>query len=177
MLGAFVFVIIVAFCLPFVLTEIKRNSKKNSPHRFNYHKNEETARVRFHREQLIKSIEARKQAAVNGVYKQKEQLSTSTDLHKVEINKTLGPPREPLPHSIRKQIYLRANQQCENPFCRSNGRLDIHHIDMNHNNNRLYNLIALCQTCHADAHSGKYPPTQVHNWMNMDYQRMLHRQN
>jgi 5-methylcytosine-specific restriction endonuclease McrA len=88
----------------------------------------------------------------------------------------LGPPREELPHSIRKQIYRRANEQCENPFCHSGGRLDIHHIDMNHNNNRLYNLIALCPNCHADAHSGKYPPTQVHNWMSMDYQRLLHRQ-
>jgi hypothetical protein len=103
--------------------------------------------------------------------------NVNSNYNKIKVPTKLGPPREPLPHSIRKQIYMRANQQCENPFCHSGGRLDIHHIDMNHNNNRLYNLIALCPTCHADAHSGKYPPVQVHNWMNMDYQRMLHWQN
>jgi len=93
-----------------------------------------------------------------------------------KATRSLGPPRLPLSRYLRKQIYYRANQQCENPFCRSKGRLHIHHIDMNKDNNRLYNLIALCPNCHAGAHSGKYPPTQVHNWMNMDYQRLLARQ-
>jgi hypothetical protein len=99
-----------------------------------------------------------------------------SNYNKIEVPAKLGPPREELPHFIRKQIYKRANGQCENPFCHSGGRLEIHHIDMNHNNNKLYNLIALCPNCHADAHSGKYPPVQIHNWMNMDYQRLIQRQ-
>jgi hypothetical protein len=89
---------------------------------------------------------------------------------------TLGPPREPLPVYLRRQVYNRALRQCENPFCQSKGRLEVHHIDMNHQNNRLFNLVALCPICHEGAHSGKYPPTQVHNWMNMDYKRLLQRQ-
>lgn len=88
----------------------------------------------------------------------------------------LGPPRKTLPNYLRKLIYNRANRQCENPFCRSKDGLEIHHIDMNHNNNKLYNLIALCPNCHTGAHSGKYSPIQVHNWMSMDYNRLLQRQ-
>jgi hypothetical protein len=84
----------------------------------------------------------------------------------------LGPQREPLLKYTREQVYKRANQQCENPFCHAGGRLHIHHIDMNHENNKLYNLIALCPYCHEDAHSGKFPPTQVHNWMSMDYHQL-----
>jgi hypothetical protein len=82
-----------------------------------------------------------------------------------------GPGREPLSPWIRGFVYRRANQRCENPFCKIDGVLEIHHINMNRNENRLYNLIALCPNCHKNAHSGKYPPTQVHNWMSMDYQR------
>jgi hypothetical protein len=89
---------------------------------------------------------------------------------------SLGPPREPLSSFLRRQVYYRANRQCENPFCHDKGQLEIHHIDMNHNNNKLYNLIALCPSCHTGAHSGKFPPTQVHNWMNMDYQQLIQRQ-
>jgi hypothetical protein len=83
-----------------------------------------------------------------------------------------GPGREPLSPWIRNGVYHRANRRCENPFCQKYGNLVIHHINMNRNENRMYNLIALCPSCHDNAHSGKYPPTQLHNWMNMDYHRL-----
>jgi len=85
-------------------------------------------------------------------------------------------PRQPLPGYLRNQIYYRSYRRCENPFCNSKNNLEIHHIDMNRDNNKLSNLIALCSKCHTDAHLGKYPPIQLHNWMSMDYNLLLKRQ-
>jgi hypothetical protein len=83
-----------------------------------------------------------------------------------------GPGREPLPLWRRNKVYDRANQKCENPFCQEDLTLEIHHINMNRDDNKLNNLIALCHRCHEDAHSGKYPAVQVYNWMATDYHRL-----
>jgi len=37
--------------------------------------------------------------------------------------------------------------------CRCSSRLDIHHIDMDKNNNNLNNLILLCKDCHRKLHA------------------------
>jgi hypothetical protein len=43
--------------------------------------------------------------------------------------------------------------KCE--ICGKDGRLDVHHIDGNHQNNELNNLIVLCRSCHMKQHRKK----------------------
>ena len=81
--------------------------------------------------------------------------------------------REPVPPSSRKEIYIRSHSRCENEMCTHNGSLHIHHIDGNHNNNKLFNLIALCPNCHDSAHRGKFTETQLHNWVSRDFKRLM----
>jgi hypothetical protein len=83
--------------------------------------------------------------------------------------------REPLPSSIRHEVYRRCQNRCENEACQYHGGLHIHHIDMNNCNNRLFNLIALCPNCHTLAHQGGFTETQLHNWMSRDYHRLQNR--
>ena len=58
---------------------------------------------------------------------------------------------------IRKEILLRANNRCElcnaenyRPHWKTGSKviLTIAHIDQNKQNNKRYNLLALCQRCH-----------------------------
>jgi hypothetical protein len=72
--------------------------------------------------------------------------------------------RNAIPRSIRDEIYQRARNACENPDCRYNGTVHIHHIDMNNRNNSTINLIALCPNCHQDAHKGIITTSQLRNW-------------
>jgi hypothetical protein len=115
------------------------------------------------------------------IYQMDRKMIKSTFMNKVakpiiikQIPKyDLEPNRQPLSSYLRNEVYFRAEQRCENPFCMSKANLEIHHIDMNANNNKLFNLVALCKACHEDAHAGKFPPKQVHNWMSMDYKRLM----
>ncbi len=80
--------------------------------------------------------------------------------------------REAIPHDIRSEVYRRSRNACENPDCRYENAIHIHHIDMNRSNNRLYNLIALCPNCHQEAQRGRYTPSQLRNWVKADFYRL-----
>ena len=51
---------------------------------------------------------------------------------------------------LRKRIFNRDDNSCK--ICRSTQKLNIHHWDKNHDNNKLDNLITLCYICHAGIH-------------------------
>ena len=72
--------------------------------------------------------------------------------------------REPMPRDTRMRVLQRARDRCEKPDCRSDVRPHVHHIDGDHSNNSLRNLIALCPNCHTKAHHGVYSPSQLRNW-------------
>jgi len=48
-------------------------------------------------------------------------------------------------------VKKRAHYRCE--FCRSNKCLGVHHIDCNHDNMTLDNLVLLCVRCHFKLHN------------------------
>lgn len=64
---------------------------------------------------------------------------------------------------MRKNLFLFRDKKCEMcgydeyDFC-----LDIHHINENHNDNRIENLAILCVICHRAHHKGvkKYEPSK-----------------
>ena len=78
--------------------------------------------------------------------------------------------REPMPQDTRMRIVQRAGNGCENPDCRSGVRPEVHHIDSDHNNHSLRNLIALCPNCHTKAHDGVYSPSQLRNWLRSSWE-------
>jgi hypothetical protein len=80
------------------------------------------------------------------------------------VYETEASGREPVPPDKRMKILQKAKNRCENPDCRLNVRLDIHHIDFNNSNNSLRNLIALCPSCHRRAHDGEFSFSQLRNW-------------
>ena len=48
-------------------------------------------------------------------------------------------------------VYKRADFKCES--CkRNNCRLNVHHIDKNHQNNEMKNLMLVCSKCHLKVH-------------------------
>lgn len=152
-----VILIVIGFgiiLIPVIVAENNYNRRDNSSNNFNNHN-------------------AKKN---NIFFRRRRKQNKTLELLKSKPASILGPPRQPLPGYLRNQIYYRAQKQCENPFCKRKEALEIHHIDMNHENNKLCNLIALCKKCHEGAHSGIYPPKQVHNWMSMDYNLLLKRQ-
>lgn len=60
-----------------------------------------------------------------------------------------------------KTIYYREIINVEDPdtcFCcqRWFSKIDVHHMDGNHNNNCKENLIKVCKRCHAFIHKGVY---------------------
>ena len=78
-----------------------------------------------------------------------------------------APGREPIPPALYSRVMNQANNRCQNPDCRYQGKPQIHHIDQNNRNNSFWNLIALCPNCHNDAHRGKYTFSQLRNWNKM----------
>lgn len=52
--------------------------------------------------------------------------------------------------SIRKMVLKRDDNRCQ--FCFSKVRINIHHIDGNHDNNNTNNMICLCLKCHQWVH-------------------------
>ena len=83
--------------------------------------------------------------------------------------------RVPIPPYKRSELYSRSLRRCENPVCHARGELQVHHVDMNHSNNNLYNLVVLCPNCHQEAHNGNITCTQIHNWINMDWYQLRQR--
>jgi hypothetical protein len=77
---------------------------------------------------------------------------------------------------IINEIFLHKNV-CEK--CGKDGRLDIHHIDENPNNNNLDNLMCLCRSCHTKIHrpkpicsiDGCDRPTKGYGYCEKHYQR------
>jgi len=57
-------------------------------------------------------------------------------------------------HKIDHELYKRATQKCI--ICGFDKIIDLHHIDMNHQNNSPENLIGLCPNHHKMAHHRKY---------------------
>jgi len=80
--------------------------------------------------------------------------------------------REPLPQKMRREVLKRARDSCENERCNYKGKPHIHHIDCNNSNNRLSNLIALCPSCHQEAHDGIFSESQLTNWVRRDFSRL-----
>jgi len=81
------------------------------------------------------------------------------------VHETKVAQREPLDPGLRQHILEVAGYRCQNPDCRVDAPLKIHHIDGNRNNNNPRNLIALCGTCHDRAHSNQYPNSQLRVWV------------
>jgi len=80
--------------------------------------------------------------------------------------------RKPLSSKVKNEIIQRSHNACENPDCQIKYPIHIHHIDMNRENNNKKNLIALCPTCHKDAHNGILINSQLRNWARADYNRL-----
>lgn len=80
--------------------------------------------------------------------------------------------REPLSQYERAAVLRRSQSRCENESCKYQGKPHIHHIDMNNSNNNLANLIALCPSCHQQAHDGKFTQSQLFNWARRDYKSL-----
>jgi hypothetical protein len=78
-----------------------------------------------------------------------------------------APGREPIPKELYINLLNRANNRCQNPDCKYQGKPVVHHIDQNNRNNQTSNLIALCPNCHTDAHNGRFPFSQLRNWNRM----------
>ena len=79
----------------------------------------------------------------------------SDDEYKVE--------REQVAPGLRPDILIRANYECQVPWCQVRGRkhLHIHHIDMDRANSRdANNLIGECREHHQLLHQGK--PVTMH---------------
>ena len=60
--------------------------------------------------------------------------------------------REPIPAKRKKEALEKAKHKCQWPRCKEKNTLDIHHENMNPENNRLSNLIVLCPTHHRKHH-------------------------
>ena len=66
--------------------------------------------------------------------------------------------REPISAPLKKKVLARAKNVCEHVGCRiknSEIKLQMHHKNMNNDDNRLVNIIALCPNCHWLKHKNK----------------------
>lgn len=51
---------------------------------------------------------------------------------------------------LRKKVFNRDENCCK--ICQTTKKLNVHHWDKNHDNNKMDNLITLCYICHAGIH-------------------------
>lgn len=70
--------------------------------------------------------------------------------------------QNPLSHAEYYQLRKNYCESCgdthtrdDNGFIIRRTRLTTHHIDHNHNNNKVDNLITLCQGCHNKVHANE----------------------
>jgi hypothetical protein len=69
------------------------------------------------------------------------------------INKTYEEPRPTISADIRRSVEVESGHSCAIKSCNEHTYLEIHHIDQNRNNNKLENLILLCDKHHKMAHA------------------------
>jgi len=72
--------------------------------------------------------------------------------------------RQKIPHNIRSDVLVEAGYRCAVPTCRGILAIDIHHIVpvKEGGPNELFNLIALCPTCHALYERGVIDKTAIY---------------
>jgi hypothetical protein len=65
--------------------------------------------------------------------------------------------RKHLPRQIKRDLYLRANNSCENcklsEWLGQRAVLEVHHLDGDSYNNEIDNLLLLCLNCHSQTPS------------------------
>lgn len=72
--------------------------------------------------------------------------------------------RPPIPSAIRKEALERANYLCQEPECIRRDKPELHHIDGNHSNHSIDNLIALCPFSHQLADEGHWGQDTLRRW-------------
>lgn len=60
---------------------------------------------------------------------------------------------------LQNRLKKLTADQCEK--CSEKGKLDIHHLDKNVQNNNIYNLKLVCKKCHSKYHKGKFIDTKT----------------
>ncbi|EPW3765402.1 HNH endonuclease signature motif containing protein [Vibrio fluvialis] len=63
--------------------------------------------------------------------------------------------RTSIPAAIEREVKTMSSHCCAMPHCSIDDYLEIHHIDQNRENNRVENLILLCDRHHKMAHDNK----------------------
>ena len=74
--------------------------------------------------------------------------------------------RKPLSPALKREVLIEAGYRCAVPTCRSILAIDLHHIVpvKQGGPNELYNLLALCPTCHALYTRGTISEEAIHAW-------------
>ena len=77
--------------------------------------------------------------------------------------------RTPIPESTKREVLTEAGFRCAVPTCRTILALDLHHIIevAEDGSNDVFNLLALCPTCHALYHRGTIPKDSIKVWKGM----------
>ncbi len=81
-----------------------------------------------------------------------QHLGTTTEFKKgsVPCNKGSGKTRVSLNKYARVKAIKLWGKKCV--LCKSEDKLNVHHIDKNWKNNSLENLVMLCSSCHSTLH-------------------------
>ena len=69
------------------------------------------------------------------------------------MDKKYSEKRQVIPAEIRREIETNAGHNCSVKNCLEHTYLEIHHIDLNRDNNSIENLILLCDKHHKMAHN------------------------
>ena len=70
--------------------------------------------------------------------------------------------RPTIPSEIRRKIETDSGHKCTIKDCNEHTYLEIHHIDLNRENNKVENLILLCDKHHKMAHNGVIDRKSLH---------------
>ena len=81
----------------------------------------------------------------------RDLISAKSSLRKLMTQ----PKREYVTADKKRRLMLRANGVCENKSCNYDRNLEVHHINLRNDDNKLRNLRLLCRNCHADKHAKK----------------------
>lgn len=79
------------------------------------------------------------------------------------------PQRTAIPKDIQKQVFVRAKDRCQFPYCQEREGLEIHHIRGEPTNHNLNNLILLCRNHHYRCGQHLYREHQLIAWINGKY--------
>jgi hypothetical protein len=101
--------------------------------------------------------------------KKKARVAKSRNARKVrKAGKAKAEWNRYIPADIRCALLVEAGGKCANPGCSEKCTLEFHHIDEWHVYHTHDNkeMIVLCPTCHAQAHSGalRIPETTIRLW-------------